>query len=695
LLPPALLLGLILLGADARAAPSGSPLGRNRLATEKSPYLRQHASDPVWWWSWTPQALAEARRLDEPIFLSIGYSTCHWCHVMERESFSRDDVADALNASFVAIAIDREERPDLDALYLRAVEDLSGAAGWPMTVLLTPDGKPFLGGAYFSHDELLRVLARAAAGWKNDRRKLEAAGARVSRALSREAHEKAVGHLDEGLLRGFERAAERSFDSRNGGFGGAPRFPPAWALRLLLRIHRRSGDPRALHMVRRTLDAMARGGIHDHLGGGFHRYSTDERWLVPHFEKTLYDQAALAQAYLEAFQATGSGEYARVARDVLDYVLRDLAGPAGGFFSAEDADSEGEEGKFYVWREAELRALLDPAELAAVRGAYGVTAAGQLPGGENVLHLVREDASPPGGILSRALAKMREARSRRLHPARDEKILADWNGLMIAALAKAGRVLGEPRYVDAAARAAEHVRTHLMQADGTLDHSESGDTARYSGNLDDYVLLEDGLIELFEATFEPRWLARAGALRRKLEQRFRSPQGNYYFTDGKDPSLLFRQVRTIDRDVPAGNSVAALDLLRLGDLLFDPEASERARAILRATPRDVEARPLDYPMLLTALDYASDRSKEVAIVGDPASTATRALLTAVRSGFDPNLVVAVGRPDDGAVPLLRGKTMRNGQPTAYVCESQVCLAPTTDPEVAGRLALTFRPLERQ
>jgi uncharacterized protein len=678
------------LGAVVAAEP---PSGRNHLAAEKSPYLLQHAGNPVWWWTWTPEALAEAKRQDKPIFLSVGYSTCHWCHVMERESFTQDDVAKVLNDSFVAIKVDREERPDVDEAYMRAVVAMTGNGGWPMTVLLTPDGKPFFGGVYFTHHRLIQLLSLAAADWKKDRKRAEGLGAELSRGLAREAQREASGNLDPGLLLRFEKAQENGFDWKNGGPAGAPKFPPAYSLRLLLRVHRRSGNARALEMATRTLDAMARGGIYDHVGGGFHRYATDERWLVPHFEKMLYDQAALVQAYVEGFQATGKAEYARVSREVLDYVLRDMTSPDGGFFSAEDADSEGEEGKFYVWREAELRRLLNPAEFEAAKDAFGITPAGNMRGGANVLRLVPGDRVSRDEAIARALVAMRRARDGRVRPPRDEKILADWNGLMIAAMAKAGRVLEEPSYVDAAARAAGFVLERLGRPDGTLLHRFSGGEARYPANLDDYVFLADGFIELYGAGFDRRWLDRAAALQKTVEQRFLAPPGNYHFTDGSDASLPVRRVRTGDDVVPAGNSVAALNLLRLADLLLDPEATRRARAILAATPRDVQQYPEAFPVLLMALDYASDRSKEVAIVGDPGSPATRALVAAVRAGFNPNLVLAAGLPEVGGVPLLAGKTLRNRQPTAYVCESQVCRAPTTEPRVAGELARSFQPLK--
>jgi uncharacterized protein len=688
---------LIILLTAALTTPGASEepsvaAGRNRLVIEKSPYLRQHAGNPIWWWTWSPEALQEAKREGKPIFLSIGYSSCHWCHVMERESFTKADVAAALNASYVAIKVDREERPDLDEIYLRAVEALTGSAGWPLTVLLTPDGKPFFGATYLAHDKLLAVLTRAAADWAHDRSKAEALGAELSKRLVRDADEEPAGPLNPSLLLRFAAAHERGFDWKNGGPAGAPKFPPAAALRLLLRIHRRSGNQRALEMVTRTLDAMARGGIHDQLGGGFHRYATDERWLVPHFEKMLYDQAALVQAYVDGFQATGRRQYASVARAALDYVLRDLTTPEGGFCSAEDADSEGEEGRFYTWREAELRALLPPAEFEAVRVAFAITPAGQLPGGGNILHRATGEPTTVDPVLGASIEKIRRARAQRPRPSRDDKVLTDWNGLTIAAMARAGRALDERRYVEGAARAARFVLARLGSAEGGLLHRLSGGEAKYPANLDDYAFLIDGLIELYQCDFDPVWLERAQALQKTMDARFRGSRGGYWFTDGSDVSLLLREVRRQDNVVPAGNSVAALDLLRLSDLLVDPEARTRARAVLATAPRDVARYPEAFPVLLAALDYSSDRSKEVAIVGERDEPQTRALLSAVWRGFNPNLVVAVGPPDAPGVPLLRGKKRQGGAPTAYVCEEHVCRTPTSDPAVALELARTFKPL---
>jgi uncharacterized protein len=666
--------------------------GRNHLGGEKSPYLLQHAENPVWWWTWTEAALAEAKRQGKPIFLSVGYSTCHWCHVMEQESFTQPDVARVLNASFVAIKVDREERPDVDEVYMQAVQAMTGNGGWPMTVLLTPDGKPFFGGTYFPKDALIELLERAAADWKKDPKQAETVGATLSQTLARAQRREVSGTLDERLLLRFAKAQEETFDATNGGTLGAPKFPPAYALRLLLRIQRRSGNPHSLVMVTRTLDAMAAGGIYDHVGGGFHRYATDARWKIPHFEKMLYDQAALAQAYIEGYEATGKAEYARVGRDILDYVLRDMTSAEGGFFSAEDADSEGQEGKFYVWQEAELRRILDPKAWDALKAAYGVTPDGDLPGGGNVLHRAMGATSTENTDLARALQTLRQTRAARVRPLRDEKMLADWNGLMIAALAKAGRVLDEPRYVTAAARAARFVLERLGRPDGMLWHRLSAGDARYAANLDDYVFLSEGLIELFQADFDPAWLEHAARLQQIVEQRFLAPQGNYYFTDGAGPALLLREVRTSDNVVPAGNSVAALNLLRLADLRQDAEAGKRARAILSATPKAIDRYSEAFPVLMMALDYATDRNKEIAVAGNSHDTATLGLVAAIRKGFNPSLVLAVGLPESSSVALLRGKALRNGAPTAYVCEGQVCRAPTNDPDTAARLAHTFRPL---
>jgi uncharacterized protein YyaL (SSP411 family) len=689
---------LALAAAFAPAAPAEAPTppaGRNHLGVEKSPYLRQHAENPVWWWTWTPEALDEARREGKPIFLSVGYSTCHWCHVMERESFTHPDVAQVLNASFVAIKVDREERPDVDDAYMQAVVAMTGNGGWPLTVLLTPDGRPFFGGTYFPKDKLVQLLGRVAADWKKDRTRAEAMGAKLSQALARAMQREASGNLDDSLLLQFTKDFERSFDGKNGGLLGAPKFPPSYALRLLLRVHRRSGSPRALEMVKLTLDAMASGGIYDHVGGGFHRYATDERWRVPHFEKMLYDQAALAQAYVEAFAVTGNADYARVTRETLDYVLRDMTHPDGGFFSAEDADSEGEEGRFYVWSEAQLRQALGPASFELARAALGVTAAGERPGGASILHRPQPTANDSGvAKLAAIIDTLRLARAKRTRPLRDEKVLADWNGLMVAAMAKAGRILHDPRYVEAAARAARFTLARLRTPDGTLRHRWSLGESAYAANLDDYVFQIEGLIELFEADFDRRWLDEAEALHKIVETHFLASQGNYYFTDGTDPSLPRREARTSDNVTPAANSVAALNLLRLADLELDASAAARARAILAATPRDVKENPEGFPALLLALDYASDRSKEVAIVGDPKAPQTLALVAAVRAAFNPNLVLAVGSSAAGAAPLLLGKPLRNDQPTAYVCEAQVCRAPTNDPKVAAELAQTFRPLAR-
>jgi hypothetical protein len=570
---------------------------------------------------------------------------------------------------------------------------MTGRGGWPMTTILTPDGKPFFGGTYFPHDDLLVLLSRVSDTWRKDRTRIASVVTGLASAMAQRRDFGAAGSLTDDLLMSFRKSFEASFDPEQGGTAGSPKFPPAYALRLLLRIHRRSGDEKAVAMVRKTLDAMARGGIYDHVGGGFHRYSTDSRWLVPHFEKMLYDQAALAQAYLEGFQATGDREYEKVTREILDYVLRDMTSPDGAFFSAEDADSEEAEGKFYVWTTAELPGLLTPAEVVAVTGAFGLAGSGNFGSGRNILSLKQGTRVGRDHILTSALAKMLARRATRVRPSRDDKILTDWNGLMIAAMSKAGRVLSEPRYISAAKRAARFLLTRVHKPDGSLFHRYRDGEARYPGMLDDYAFLIDGLIELYESDFDPSWLTAAAALQKLVDAKFLRPAGDYSFTDGSDPSVPERDAKREDNVVPAGNSVEALNLLRLRDLLLDAGYGRRASEIFRASPPQIRSYPAAFPVLLAALDYALDRSKEVAIAGPANGTGTLALVDAVRRGFNPNHVLAVGTGRGAGVPLLKDKPQREGRPTAYVCEQQVCKAPTSDPAKVAALMAAFTPLK--
>ena len=658
--------------------------GRNRLGAEKSPYLLQHKDNPVWWQPWGEEAFSTARRENRPVFLSIGYSTCHWCHVMERESFEDDTVARALNDGFVAIKVDREERPDVDDIYMTAVQAMTGQGGWPLSAWLTPDGRPFLGGTYFPKLRFLEILAAVDRLWKTNRARAEEAGAHLAQALAAARIAEPGPALDESALAAFFRSAALNHDAVFGGDRGAPKFPPASAIRLLLRIHRRTGDPRPLEMARRTLDGMARGGLFDHVGGGFHRYSTDERWLVPHFEKMLYDQAALASAYTEAWQVTREAEYEAVARATLDYVLRDLTHPDGGFFSAEDADSEGEEGKFYVWTDEELREALPPDERAAALEAYGVTPRGNFEGGANILALHPVHPAARGSeLLVRARARLCERRNRRVRPHLDDKVLTSWNGLMIAAMARAAVAFNEPRYTQGAARAARFVLSRCAGPGGTLWRRWRAGEAGVTGYLDDYAFLIEGLLELYQMDFDPAWLDEAVRLQDVQDGRYGDPgAGGYWFTDGGDATLLRRGKEFLDNVRPAGNSVSALNALRLAGLMVDPARAEAAGRLFAVVAGTVARAPLAFPHLLLAVDYALDRSKEVAISGP--EDGTRVLLEAVFAGFNPNKVVAAASPGSSAsgrsVPLLEGRAPLEGRATAWVCERGACRLPTTSPD---------------
>ncbi len=665
---------------------------RNRLGDEKSPYLLQHAGNPVGWQPWGPEAFAEARRRDVPVFLSVGYSTCHWCHVMERESFEHDDVARALNEGFVAIKVDREERPDVDAIYMQAIQAMGERGGWPMSVWLTPDGAPFYGGTYYPKEHFLFVLEQLRNVWTNDRARAITAGASLREALEQSMRRARAGSLDDGPLRGFAEQFAAQFDPRHGGRQGAPKFPHSYDLQLLLRVARRSGDPHVLAMVTTSLDAMARGGMYDHVGGGFHRYSTDERWLVPHFEKMLYDQAALAGAYLDGWLVTRNEEYAHVVREILDYVLRDLTGAEGAFLSAEDADSEGEEGRFYVWTDAELRAVLTPEQYAALAAEFEITARGNFEHGTNILAL-RPDRSRVNRptACAAALARLIELRETRVRPHRDDKVLADWNGLAIASMARAGRVLGAPRFVAAAARAADFVLTRMRDAGGRLLHRWRAGEAAIPGFLDDHAFLVHGLIELFQADGDARWLHEAAGLQDAQERLF-GADGDYRVDDGSDPTVILSRVDFWDNVTPAGRSVSALNLLRLAGLLLEPARQARAAAVFASTPQEVRQAPTAFAVLLAALDYALDESKELALAGSPGDPALAEAARRFAESWQPNAVIATGPPDAPGVPLLAGRRLIDGKVTAYVCERGACRLPTNDIDAATAAFGQYRQL---
>ena len=711
------------IAACTSRAPERAMQPANRLGREQSPYLLQHAHNPVDWYPWGADAVAKARREQKPIFLSIGYSTCHWCHVMERESFERPEIAELLNRWFVSIKVDREEHPDLDQVYMHAVTALTGQGGWPLTVFLTPELKPFFGGTYFPPERrgtmtgMKELLPAVAEAWRARREELRASADELTAALGRLLNrDVAPGIFSEQLLHAAFNQAAGAFDPAHGGFGDAPKFPRPHELTFLFRYWARTGAAQSLEMATATLDHIARGGIHDHLGGGFHRYSTDSQWLIPHFEKMLYDQALLARAYLEAYQITRRPEYAEAARGIFAYVLRDLADARGGFYSAEDADSEGEEGKFYAWTQADVLRVLGEEEGGLFARFYGVTLEGNFSaegsaeggsvsgggsssasGGEHgasVLHIDQPlDAfAALNGLapdaLRRRLAASRERlfaeRAARTRPHRDDKILTSWNGLMIASLASGGAALDEPRYLEAARRAADFILGPLVR-DGILLRRERRGDARYPGTLEDYAFFADGLLALYEATFEPRWLAEAKRWTDAMVRRFWDEERSGFFFRGKDEEpLIVRAKELYDGATPSGSSVAVLVLLRLGRLTVDERLETLGRRALEAAAPLLTQTPFAYPAMFAAVDVALGPTQEIVIAGDPGSPDTAAMLRAVHERFLPR-AVAVLHPQgperaavEALIPYVKAQESLGARATAYVCEHFVCTLPTHD-----------------
>jgi uncharacterized protein YyaL (SSP411 family) len=673
----------------------------NRLAGETSPYLLQHAGNPVAWFPWGEEALELARRQDKPILLSIGYAACHWCHVMERESFEDPATAALMNEHFVSIKVDREERPDLDAIYMDAVQAMTGHGGWPLTAFLTPDGRPFYAGTYFPNEArhglpaFRAVLEAIAETWRSRRAEIDEQGARVVEAIGRpgllEASREPLS--DEVALQAV-RGLRGAFDRRWGGIGGAPKFPQAMVLEFLLRRHLR-GDPDALDMVTLTLDRMAAGGMYDQLGGGFHRYSTDERWHVPHFEKMLSDNALLARLYVRAWLVTGTERYRRVAAETCEWLLREMRHPDGGFYSSQDADSEGVEGRFFVWSWDELvRASSD-----AVATALGASPSGNWDG-TNVLWFpapvagvadeLEVDRAELEAALERARRDLFEIRERRVRPATDDKILAAWNGLAVSALAEVGRALGEPRYVDAAVAAAEFVLDQLRDGDGRLLRSWRDGRGGRPGYADDHALVAEACLTLYETTFDLRWFTRTRELADALLDRFADPDRGGFFQTGSDAeALVVRPKDLYDNAVPSGNSAAADVLLRLAHLTGEPDDERPGAAALRLIRDAMAGAPSGLGHALCALELYLGPVREVAILGDPAADATRALAAEVLSArFVPNHVLAVAAPEDAAareaVALLLERPQIDGRPTAYVCERFTCKLPVTEPAALAR-----------
>jgi uncharacterized protein YyaL (SSP411 family) len=669
----------------------------NRLAGETSPYLLQHAHNPVDWYPWGPDALARAKAEDKPIFLSIGYSACHWCHVMERESFVDPGIAALMNEHFVNIKVDREERPDLDQIYMTAVQAMIGHGGWPMSVFLTPDLQPFYGGTYFPPADsrgmpgFPRVLEGVHRAWVERRSEIVASAGEITERLrAMGAVPAGEGALDVGLLDDAARELLRSFDARHGGFGSAPKFPHPMDLRVLLRHHARTGHGDALHAVRLTLDKMARGGIYDHLGGGFARYSTDERWLVPHFEKMLYDNALLTSTYLEAYQATRDAELARVARETLDYVLGRMTDPEGGFYSTEDADSEGEEGKYYVWSLGEVVEVLGLERARAFGYVYDVTGAGNWEG-KNILNLPKplpqaaallgRDEAELRAQLAEDRAKLFAVRDRRVPPGKDTKVLTSWNGLMLAAAAEGSRVLGDDRYLRAAERAAAFLLVRMRTPEGRLLHSFKDGRARFNGYLDDYANLIDGLTRLFEASGTPRWVESALDLAKVMIDEFADKaEGGFFYTGNSHESLIARQKDAYDNATPSGTAMAATALLRLGELTGRIDLSDAGRAALQSVRLILERAPTAAGQSIVSLDFLLADRQEIAVImgDDPAEF--RATLEAVSERFLPHKVVAPALPEHAGrlasvIPWLADRPARGGRATTYVCEGFTCQAP--------------------
>lgn len=687
----------------------------NRLKDEKSPYLLQHALNPVDWYPWGEEAFEKAQAEDKPIFLSVGYSTCHWCHVMAHESFEDPDVARLMNEAFVSVKVDREERPDIDSAYMTAAQTMTGSGGWPLTIIMTPDKKPFFAATYLPKESrqgrvgMMDLIPRVKDIWDTQRDNVTTTSEKLTSQIKLASQPTHGSALDMGVLDdAFTQLSER-FDPINGGFSEKPKFPTPHNLLFLLRRWKKTGDKKTLNMVETTLQKMRLGGIFDHLGFGFHRYSTDEKWLVPHFEKMLYDQALLAFAYSEAYSVTKNEEYRKTAGEIFTYVLRDMQSQEGGFYSAEDADSEGEEGKFYQWTVDEVRGLLSREDAEIFTRAFNV----ELDGNyfdeatrkrteKNILHLTKplsEISGELGISLSDLKSKLEKARETllreldvRVRPGRDDKILCDWNGLMIAAFAVAGRVFDEKRYVDAARGAADFTLGTMQNSDGRLLHMFKDDEARVSGFLEDYAFLTWGLIELYETTFDAKYLSHAAAFTEQMILHFWDEKdGGFYHTPNDGEELLLRKKEVYDGAIPSGNSVAMLNLLRLSRLTGNTDFEARAEAVGMAFSKTVSQYLAGYTHLLSAVDFQIGPNHEVVIVGDPTSADTKAMINALRREYLPN-TVAIFKPSTEEAPEIakiaeytKEHTAIDGKATAYVCSNFSCKKPTTDPEEMLRI----------
>jgi len=655
---------------------------QNKLATEKSPYLLQHKDNPVNWFPWGPEAFELAEKENKPIFLSIGYSTCYWCHVMEHESFEDQEVAKHLNENFISIKVDREERPDIDQIYMDAVVALTGHGGWPMSVFLTPKLKPFFGGTYFKKDQFISLLTAISDAWKNENKSLVDSSEKITAFLEERMVHVSKREVNEETFKLALAEHEKSYDIRYGGFGLAPKFPPSERIELLLRIERRSDNKNALDMAVNTLEHMARGGIYDQLGGGFHRYATDDKWLIPHFEKMLYDNALLSTAYLEAYQVTANEMFAEVARETLNYVLRDMTSLEGGFYSAEDAGEVEREGEYYVWSYDELKKLLTEKELKRICEIYSCSEFGNFEG-TNILTLDKKSdwSAKNEPIVVSAQKKLLTARTKRERPRKDDKILTAWNGLMITAMSKGYRVLADEAYLKAGRKALNFIKKNLT-VDGYLLRRYRDKDARVNAFVDDYAFLIQALIEMYQSDFDKQWIDWAEDLQLKqIELFWDKKDKGFFYSREDDKSLIFRKKDFTDNAIPSANAISALNLLRLSGLTHNEIFKTHADELLSAMSGQVSRAPMAYASSLIAFDYALDNSKEIAIIAGDASDKTAHISTFLKQTFLPNVVYGLcteNISDDQRLPLLKNKTLHNDLTTIYVCEFGNCSAPTND-----------------
>ena len=696
----------------------------NRLIHEKSSYLLQHAHNPVDWYPWGKEAFENAKKNNKPVFLSIGYATCHWCHVMERESFEDLEVARLMNEAFISVKVDREERPDIDSVYMKVCQLLTGSGGWPLTIIMTPDKRPFFASTYISKENrfgrigMLELIPRIKGLWENSSAELEASSDRIVSSLKEPPASIQGEDLKEDTLDAAYHQLEQQFDSENGGFGISPKFPTPHNLLFLLRYWRRTGKENVLHMVEQTLQSMHRGGIFDQIGYGFHRYSTDAQWLVPHFEKMLYDQALLAMAYTEAFQITGNKDYQNTAREIFVYILRDMTSPEGAFYSAEDADSEGEEGKFYLWTTVEIQETLGQKEAELAHRMFNVQKDGNFveetsrkKTGANILHLKKslEEIASELKLSPKDLNKNLESirmslfntRKKRARPFKDDKILTDWNGLMIAALAKGANAFNDPAYANAAHKASDFILNNMRDKEGRLFHRNRGGLSSITAFLDDYAFFIWGLIELYQTNFDVQFLQAALELNELLIKHFWDEEnGGFFFTPDDGEQLLLRHKEIYDGAIPSGNSVEMLNLLHLGRLTSNPEFEEKAVQTSRIFSNYVEYSPAAFTQMMSAADFALGPTYEVVVVGHPDEDETKTMLKVLRTEFFPNKVILFipTDKDPSAIfqiaPFTSQMASIQSKTTAYVCKNYSCQQPTTDIDTMLQF-IEVKPLQKK